>query len=290
MNQDRHVEFLNRAHFEQHYDRLAPPATLEHFIDFFWETKFENLWSRYPDGFTDILFPNVGYTYLINLGTPFTMLLDDEPFEVRLDSFLPRNKTLASIHSPGNHIFGIKFKISPVLFEKKLNFSEYRGQIVPLTYLVDKQLIDAVKAAPGFEERAAIATTYYQDILHTNPEPLQAILTVKNILDNCKKSLRFGDSVAQLAAEHNISARTLQRYFDMTTSISGKKALQIMRIRMATAMLAEDPAHFEFTRYGYFDRSHFIKHLKQFLKCHSLTPAKPHLKLLAALHKEPMNP
>jgi len=121
----QHVEFFHQDHFENRYHRKKAKKSLAHFIDFFWETDFEQLWEQYPAGFSDALFPNIGYTYLINLGTPFAIPLENELYEIRSHSFLPRNKNMICHHSAGNRIFGIKFKVSPVLLEKEINFSEY---------------------------------------------------------------------------------------------------------------------------------------------------------------------
>ena len=128
----QHVEFFHRDHFEFRYHRKKAKKSLSQFIDFFWETDFETLFQQYPKGFSDALFPNVGYTYLINLGTPFVMQLEEERFEVKNDGFLPRHKNMICHHSVGNKIFGIKFNVSPVIFQKKINFAEYREYIIPL--------------------------------------------------------------------------------------------------------------------------------------------------------------
>ena len=121
----QHVEFFHQDHFESRYHRKKAKKSLAHFIDLFLETDFEQLWEQYPAGFSDALFPNIGYTYLINLGTPFVMQLENERYEIRSHFFLPRNKNMICHHSAGNRIFGIKFKVSPVLLEKEINFSEY---------------------------------------------------------------------------------------------------------------------------------------------------------------------
>ena len=86
----------------------------------------KNYFSEYPEGFSDALFPNIGYTYLINLGTPYVMQFEEKRFNMKSDGLLPRHKNMICHHSVGNKLFGIKFKVSPVLFEKKINFSEYR--------------------------------------------------------------------------------------------------------------------------------------------------------------------
>ena len=89
-----------------------------------------------PDGFSDALFPNIGYTYLINLGTPFIMQIGEKKFNMKTDGFLPRNKSIECYHRQGSKLFGIKFKISPIIFKTRVNFGEYREYIYPLSYLM----------------------------------------------------------------------------------------------------------------------------------------------------------
>jgi len=60
--------------------------------------------------------------------------------------------------------------------------------------------------------------------------------------------------------------------------------LQIMRIRRATETLVKDPLRFNHTDFGYYDHSHFYKHLKQFLTKQTITHMKPHVELLKLLH------
>ena len=141
----QHIEFFHKEHFQFNYHRKKAKRSLSHFIDFFWETNFDALYKQYPDGFSDALFPNIGYTYLINLGTPFVMQLENESYEMRSDGFLPRYKNMICHHSTGNKIFGIKFNVSPVIFEKKINFSEYKEYIFPLAYLMDRKIIKKIK-------------------------------------------------------------------------------------------------------------------------------------------------
>jgi AraC-like DNA-binding protein len=280
----QHVEFFDKAHFEQRYFRVAPTPSLSHFIDFFWETDFESLLKLHPKGFSDALFPNVGYTYLINLGTPFIMQLGEKKFEVKSDGFLPRHTSIECFHRQGNSIFGIKFRISPVIFEKKIDFSEYRGFIFPLSYLLDRRIIDKVKSAATFEKRVQIVSSYYKQIVEKYSGSLQPVQIVKQILDNSYRTNRFSIPVETLAEQYRISSRTLQRYFEMATGVSSKKALQIMRIRKATAHIASNPATFHYSQYGYYDHSHFYKHLKQFLQKSTLEHLQPHLRLLEQLH------
>lgn len=282
----QHIEFFHREHFEQNYHRRSPAGELSHFIDFIWETKFNELWDQNPDGFSDVLFPNIGYTYLINLGTPFVMQVEDKKFEMKTDGFLPRPNSIECHHQRGNHLFGIKFRISPVLAQKKVNFAEYKGYIFPLSYLLDQKVIDHIKQAKDFNERFDIVCDHYNDLLAGQHHSLQPAKVVSAIIDRCLSEKDFTISVEDLAARYNISSRTLQRYFETCTGISSKQALQIMRIRTAVNEIASSPDTFNYTNYGYYDYSHFNKHLKQFLQKETLVSLQPHLRILGKLRKE----
>jgi AraC-like DNA-binding protein len=253
---------------------------LEGFIDFFWETKFDDLLKENPKGFSDALFPNIGYTYLINLGTPFIMQVDDKKFSMKTDGFLPRNKSIECYHCQGNKLFGIKFKISPIIFKTKVNFAEYREYIYPLSYLMEQTVIDKVKKAASFEQRINIINQYFQSIIKTYSGSWEAIRIVSEVVQHCDTKNDFTTSVEEFAAHYKISTRTLHRYFETTTSLSSKKALQILRIRKAVQQLANTPQDFNFEKYGYYDYSHFCKHLKQFLRKDTTVGLKPHLQLL----------
>lgn len=279
----QHIEFFHTDHFESNYHRVKPSPALSGFIDFFWQTKFETLWEKYPGGFSDALFPNIGYTYLLNLGTPFIMQVGEKSFEMKTDGFLPRHRAIECYHQPGNDIFGIKFKISPVIFKKKINFSEYREFIYPLSYLMEQAVIDKAKKADCFNDRVIILSEYFQSI--TEKHSWEPIRIVSEILQHCDSKNDFITPVEDFAAKYGISARTLQRYFEHTTSLSSKQALQIMRIRKAAEHLVNSPSDFNSTIYGYYDHSHFYKHLRQFLKKETVKSLQPHLKLLSKLHK-----
>ena len=276
----QHVEFFQPHHFETRYFRVKAKKTLSRFIDFFWETDFESLLQQYPEGFSDALFPNVGYTYLINLGTPFVMQLESNRFEMKGDGFLPRHQNMICHHSTSNQLFGIKFKVSPILFQKKINFSEYREYIYPLSYLIDREIIDAVKKSPSFDERVSILSEYYETLVKKHAGSMKPVDIVTSIIRQGLEEKRFHLPVEQIAANHGVSTRTLQRYFEATTSISSKQALQILRIRAAIEDLVSNPKDFDPFKHGYYDHSHFYRHLKQFLNSPFININKPHVKLL----------
>ncbi len=281
----QHIEFIHTDHFTRRYHRQPAPAPLSLFIDFFWETDFDALWEEYPEGFSDILFPNTGYTYLLNLGTPFVMQLGEQKFPMKSDGYLPRHKALECYHTRGNRLFGIKFKTSPIIFEKKVNFSEYRDAIFPLSYLADAAVIREAKQAATFAERVLLLGGYFTKLVKQYEGSLQPIKIVTEILAESNRSNDFTIPIEELAAKYGISTRTLQRYFETNTGISTKQALQIMRIRKATEYMVNEPGSFHVSLYGYYDHSHFYKHLRQFLQKTTVEKFRPHIALLEKLHK-----
>ena len=275
----QHIEFFHQEHFNTRYHRKTAKRSLSNFIEYFWEIKFDELYQQYPEGFSDALFPNIGYTYLINLGTPFTMQLEENKFELKSDGFLPRHKYMVCHHSAGNKIFGIKFRVSPIIFEKKINFFEYREYIFPLAYLIDRNVVSKIKTAPNFQKRVEIISAYYDRIIDKHAGSQNYVNIVTEILAKAEADNKFNTSIEDLASSYNISSRTLQRYFEAATGISAKKALQIMRIRKAVGKLTTSPESFHYSEFGYYDYSHFYKHLRQFLNSQSIEILQPHLKI-----------
>jgi len=282
----RHIEFIHRDHFENNYHRHYVQGKLSLFIDFFWQTKFEKLWRQYPKGFSDALFPNLGYTYLINIGTPFVMQVDNKKFNMKTDGFLPRPSYIECFHQPGNVLFGIKFKVSPVIFEKKVDFSDYSGSIFPLSYLAEASLLDKIKKPVSFEKRVQLLIKHYDEQLNKHEGSFKPVNIVTSILDHAVKQNNYNIAVEELAAHHHISARTLQRYFLICTGTNSKKALQVLRIRKAVNDIIANPKKFYYNDYNYYDYSHFYKHLKLFLHNDTLKHIKPHLQLLKTIRKK----
>jgi AraC-like DNA-binding protein len=260
----QHLEFIDRNHFQYQYHRKWAAGELANYIDFCWQTNFDHLLQEHPDGFADVLFPNIGYTYIINLGTPFVMQLINESYEVKNDGFIPRHHYITCHHSKGNQLFGVKFKVCPIVFEKDVDFSEYKEHIYPLAYLIDRNFVSKIKAAQTFNERVETVFAHYEKLVTEYRGRLKYVDIVTEIIRDSIENKKFNRPIEELADSYNISIRTLQRYFGATTSYSSKQALQTMRIRDAINCITASPTTFQLDNYGYYDYSHFLKHLQQF--------------------------
>jgi AraC-like DNA-binding protein len=205
---------------------------------------------------------------------------------MKTDGFLPRPSYIECFHQPGNILFGIKFKVSPVIFEKKVNFSDYSGSIFPLSYLAEASLLNKIKKTVSFEKRVQVLSKYYEEQLNKHEGSLRPVSVVTSILDKATRQNNYNVSIEELAASNHISARTLQRYFLICTGTNSKKALQVLRIRKAVNDILSNPEKFQYSDYGYYDFSHFYKHLKQFLHNDTLKHIKPHLQLLKTIRKK----
>ncbi|WP_207491488.1 helix-turn-helix domain-containing protein [Aridibaculum aurantiacum] len=268
LKERQHIELIDKGHFEHRYSHMYAEKEISMYIEYCWESRFENLLEENPGGFSDVILPNIGYTYMINLGTPYSIKLANQIFCVKTGCFLPRQVPISAHHSVGNKIFGIKFKVCPIVFEKDVDFSDYKQYIYPLAYLIDKKIIEKIKSAQDFQERANIVFTHYNGLIKMHSGSLQYVTTVTEILKRYIEENNFNLAIGQIAEQYNISPRTLGRYFETTTGFSSKQALQLLRIRMAVSEYVKNPQEFDYAKFNYWDYSHFCKHLKQFTADH----------------------
>jgi AraC-like DNA-binding protein len=268
LNERQHIEFIDKDHFENKYFKAFAENQLSLYIEFCWETRFGNLLDEVPEGFSDVLFPSIGYTYLINLGTPIKIELDKQTLEITTSGFLPRHVPIIAHHSLGNKVFGIKFKICPIVFEKDVDFSDYKRYIYPLAYLIDQTIIEKVRAAIDFTERSNIVFEHYATLIQKHKGSLEFVTTVAEILKNYTAENHFNLSKAQTVKQFGISPHILGRYFEKTTGFSTKHALRIIRWRMAVADFARSPKDFNYRKNKYRDYNHFCTHLKEFTGDH----------------------
>ncbi len=276
----QHIEFIHTDYFSGYHFRKDPDRLLSGFIHHYWETDFEDLWAGHPEGFTDILFPDIGYTYLINLGTAFTIRFPGRNFNMKIDCFLPRHLPLECHHRPGNKIFGIKFRVSPHIFEKRINFSEYNQSMYSLSYLIDRAVIGQLKAAPTFAKRVDIVNKYYRGIVQQHQDELHYVNIVGKVIRDFNSAEGGSMRIEQLARKYKTDIRTLQRYFSRAIGMSPKQAMRLARIRRILKHISDDPYSVNIMDYGYYDRSHFYKDLRKFMVVNNRSVSRSYLTLL----------
>jgi AraC-like DNA-binding protein len=269
-----HIEFIHDHHFINHYTRQKPvDETLQLFIEYFWETKFESLWTKFPEGFTDSLFPNIGYTYFINLNTPCNILFDNKSFHISKEAFLPRAKPLTLRHFKNNKVFGIKFLASPILLEKKINFTEYQNFVYPLTFLIDQKILGNTRNAGSFQERIKIISDYFLNIITVNKLQKNPVFAVTEIIRYCQSNQQYNLPLSFFENLLQVSSKSIQRYFATSTGLNYKQAMSILRMRAAIEIKRKNNEVSSNTL-GFYDKSHFYKELKKFAGPHFLSIKK----------------
>lgn len=268
------IEFIHSNHFHKHHHKYyTPDETLNPFIDFFWETNFDDLWSLYPEGFTDTLFPNIGYTYFINLANPCNIIYKNQSFRISKEAFLPRSHKITCHHCKGNKVFGIKFLASPILLEKKINFLEYQNFIYPLSYLIDQNVLAYIRQAQSFKERIEIASDYFNLIIKRNKLQKNPVFISTEIIKYCKDQKQFNLPLQFFTDYFHLSNKTIHRNFASTTGLTYKQAINLLRIRSALESQSEKGI-IKWEDFGYYDNSHFLKELKKFAGPHFLAIKK----------------
>ena len=71
-------------------------------------------------------------------------------------------------------------------------------------------------------------------------------------------------NISQLAERLFSHSKTINRYFHRVIGLPPKKYLSISRARTALTNYLADPAAFSPEAFGYYDRSHFNKAIRQF--------------------------
>lgn len=259
-----HKEFIDNIHFEQYYERHYVTGSLSNYIDYIWTTRFDSLWQQHPHGFTDKLYPNIGYTYLINLGTPYTMFIQNQPFLMKADGFLPRFHTIACKHSVGNQLLGIKFKVSPILLDKKIDFSEYKHAMFSLSYLLPANVIQAIKMATNFTTTVHTIESYFNNLIHQADNNI--VTTVTQAIQCFESNVYKTIPIQTIANNLAITTKTLQRYFLIAVGIPPKQVYNTIRIRKALQNYLTVNDGFIPSAFGYYDYSHFYKHASTFLQ------------------------
>jgi AraC-like DNA-binding protein len=138
---------------------------------------------------------------------------------------------------------------------------ELTGAVVELGTLFGasgERLAHAVEAAAGRDERLALLHAFLRERLPDDADPKGELVDAV-VAD--MRAAAPGTSVAQIAARHHVSTRTLQRLFRHYVGVGPKWVLQRYRLHDAIEQLAARRGT-DWTQFaldlGYWDHAHFI--------------------------------
>lgn len=252
------IEIFNNI--RQLYRFYPPNQSFSPYIEFFSETDVEHsAFVIREEKFTVKLFPSFTPTIWMNLGSPYQLFNGNIPHQVdeRTDVLVLRSQTIERKNAPSDNIFTIKFL--PGGFEAIFGISQNKiaENVVSLSDLMPKQIINKIKGAPDFETRIKLWEDYLTE--------RKSICAQNHYLHTVQKSTNvflaagMGLSLSQLADKVCMSERSMNRYFNEVVGTGPKNYFNTIKARTSITEFIKAPEDFSCNAYGYYDMSHFYR-------------------------------
>jgi hypothetical protein len=248
------------------YDFHPPCEELRPFIDFFSESSPQRT-ARLSAGrpFTIEMFPSWTPTFWINLGTPYQLTAGQHRHDIPPDSdiLVLRDAPTIRHNHPADHLFTVKF--FPGGLEAILGVSQTKfiGRVVPLLDLLPAKLIDELKTAMTAKHRITLLEHYFLKNLSRRPRADHYAQLVNDSIGLYSDNAMHPNT-SQLAERLFVQSKTINRYFHRVIGLPPKRFLSLTRARTALTHYITDRTHFSPETFGYYDRSHFYKAIRQF--------------------------
>jgi AraC-like DNA-binding protein len=248
------------------YDFHLPCEPLRPYIEFFSESSpAMTALATAGNPFEVELFPSWTPTFWINLGAPYRLTTDHNSHIIQPDQdiLVLRDTPITRHNRPTDHIFTVKFHPGGLGTILGVNQTKLTGRVVPLREILPPYLLTQLKAAATTHPRITLLENHFL-----------SSLTHRRNLDHYTQLVRssighfedFGmlPNTTQLAERHFLHSKTINRYFHRVIGLSPKKYFSIIRARTALTSYLADRTNFSADTYGYYDRSHFYKAVRQF--------------------------
>lgn len=248
------------------YDFSPPREELQPYVEFFSESSPERTAHHAADkDFVVELFPSWTPTFWINLGAPYNLTTGHGSYHIPpgSDILVLRDSTMTRHNSPADHLFSVKFFPGGLQAVLGISQTGFIATIVPLSHLLPAALIARVKTAGCFQQRKTLLEDFLLASLSRRPKKDHYTALVRDSVGF------FGNAgmhpnTTELAGRHFMHSRTINRYFHQVIGLAPKKYFTIVRARAALAGFLADRKQFSPEEYGYYDRSHFYKAVRQF--------------------------
>jgi methylphosphotriester-DNA--protein-cysteine methyltransferase len=248
------------------YDFSVPSEELQPYIEFFSESSRERTESLAANKkFNVEMFPSWTPTFWINLGAAYRLTTGQGTYVVppHSDIVVIRDSTMTRYNAPADHLFSVKF--FPGGLEAVLGISQTKfiGRIAALSQLLPAGLIGQIKTAGSFEQRKTLLEDFFRTSLSRRPAKDHYTQLVRDSVGFYENAGMYPNTT-QLADRHFVHSRTINRYFHQVIGLAPKKYFTIVRARAALASFISNRATFNPEDFGYYDRSHFYKGIRQF--------------------------
>ncbi len=240
-----------------HYKK--PDGFLAPYIDHFWEKKMEDV-SDIPYEI-ETIFPEDQAVITFSLGNVYFRAVqspvDFQPIEGALIESLHTLPTYYK-HQVGNHIFGVKFKLGGLACfstDSFKNFNNTNGPLNQYLTITDESILFKMKDASSFEERITLFESFLMPLLN------------KARLKKWERLIQFVELLESGQETNAALYKTITRAFVELTGITPKEYLQIKRITLSLAYIAQNKSskNQELAELlGFYDTAHFNHTFKKF--------------------------
>ena len=248
------------------YDFSPPCEELQPYVEFFSESSPERTASLAArKDFVVEMFPSWTPTFWINLGAPYRLTTGHGSYLIPADSdiLVLRDSIMTRHNRPADHLFSVKF--FPGGLEAVLGVSQTKfiGAVVPLGHLLPAALIGQVKTAGSFQQRKTLLEDFFRTSLSHRPKKDHYSQLVRDSI-GFYENAGMHPNTTELADRGFVHSRTINRYFHHVVGLAPKKYFTIVRARAALAGFLANRQQFTPEAFGYYDKSHFYKAVRQF--------------------------
>lgn len=247
------------------FKHFLPSAILKPYIRHYY--SFE---SDSATEFDDIVFPSGDMEVIFNLGggtwesSVAGKFIKTPPIELwgQITKPLP-------IKSKGKHrMLGIKFFTHSAAYFFNDEIGVFNDRIFDLSDILGtavKGLHEQLLETTDVTQRLGLLERFLIQRLVANEKKVFKVDKVADILKSIKRNPEE-NSIGNIASNHGITPRYLQKLIYQNTGLSAKSFHKINRFQHSLQLMAKNDQPFTSIAYecGYFDQSHFIRDFKSF--------------------------
>ena len=274
-------EFIHHQHYKDGYQLLQPSNDLNSVVDFIHINQLEQL---YPDTINvkELCFASFGVNILFPVGEPGqAVCTGGTQHLLQQPVMIPRHRHSVTFHFGKGKVLGVRCPVnflgatlSPGMFTKNEPLS-----LSSLRHVRDFPTLNPMDpVSVHLQKVEAYLVSFLEDTGIRQESQL-----VSESIQYMKSQLAGKLRMTEIANEFFVSNKTLSRYFLKYTGCSPKEVFTTLRFRKALNAYLLRSNEFDFSRFGYFDYSHFYREIKSF------TGYYPHQLLISTPEQSTLN-
>ena len=248
------------------YDFSPPCEELRPFLEFFSESSADKT-ARLTGckTFTVEMYPSWTPTFWINLGKPYRLTIADDQRLIACDTdvLVVRDSRTIRYNNASDHIFTVKFHPGALEATLGINQTALASGVTPLHNILPRRILQLLRTAGSFEKRVAVIQQFLLANLNHRPKKDHYTHLIRESIGTYEEAAMLPNT-RQLAEKTFVQSKTINRYFHRIIGIPPKKYFSTLRARTALTSYLANRADFSPESFGYYDRSHFYRSVRQF--------------------------